>query len=199
MLKKQIEPEVIEYMEQHGHCPSCLRKGQPYWVTMNPNMVKILQKIYGAIVAKGVNNIHVDHDTDGTEWEMPYSQRSNVTILRFHGLVAKYRDEAGKHKAGHWLITTRGAAFLKGNISIPKRVKIFDNEVRDHSEEMVDFKDVMKINPTLAMVDFIEYEMPTETDLTKPNHNKPIEPVFDSAGQAMLLDIPVNKPIRRME
>ena len=91
--KQQISPEIMDFIEEHGHCPSCFRQARAYWFTLNPNHVKILQKIYGAIVLKGQNDIHLDKDTEGTEFEMVYSQRSNVSILRFHGLVAKVRDD----------------------------------------------------------------------------------------------------------
>ena len=181
--KQPISVETMEYIEEHGHCPSCFRDARAYWFTLNANLVKILQNIYGAIVLKGQNDIHLDKDTEGTEFELRYSQRSNVSILRFHGLVAKVRDENGKHIAGHWLITRRGASFLKGDISIPVKVRTFDNHVTDHSPEMVSFRDVMKEAPqNLPIVDFIDYEIANETELTK------------RAEQATMFDLPAAVP-----
>ena len=181
--KGQISPEVMDHIEEHGHCPSCFRDARAYWFTLNANLVKILQNIYGAIVLKGENDIHLDKDTEGTQFELKYSQRSNVTILRFHGLVAKVRDENGKHIAGHWLITRRGASFLKGDISIPQKVRTFDNRVTDHSPEKVSFRDVMKMAPqNFPIVDFIDYEIATPTELTA------------RAEQATMFDMPAAVP-----
>lgn len=181
--KPTINPEIMDFITEHGHCPSCFRDARAYTFTLNANLVKILQKIYGAIVLKGENDIHLDKDTEGTDFELKYSQRSNVTILRFHGLVAKVRDENGKQTAGHWLITRRGASFLKGNISIPVKVRTFDNHVTDHSPEMVSFRDVMKEAPqNLPIVDFIDYEIANETELTK------------RAEQATMFDMPAAIP-----
>ncbi len=184
--KQPISPEIMDYITEHGHCPSCYRDARAYTFTLNANLVKILQNIYGAIVLKGENDIHLDKDTEGTPFELRYSQRSNVTILRFHGLVAKVRDENGKQRAGHWLITRRGASFLKGNISIPVQVRTFDNEVKWHSPDMVSFRDVMKEAPqNLPIVDFIDYEIANETELTK------------RAEQATMFDLPASIPTQK--
>lgn len=180
MITSEIEQEVLDYFEEHHHCPACKRQARVYTFTLNKNMVHILQKIYGAICLKGKNDIHLDHDTEHTEFEMPYSQRSNVSILRFHGLVAKVKEN-GKHKAGHWLITKRGAGFLRGEIAVPKKTKTLFNRVleRDDDVEMVTFKDVMGRTPDAPVVDFIDYEFANETQLTK-----------FAGDQGMLLDVP---------
>lgn len=181
--KQTISPEIMDYITEHGHCPSCYRDARAYTFTLNATLIKILQNIYGAIVLKGQNDIHLDKDTEGTPFELKYSQRSNVTILRFHGLVAKVRDETGKQTAGHWLITRRGASFLKGNISVPAQVRTFDNEVKWHSPDFVSFRDVMKMAPqNLPIVDFIDYEIANETELTK------------RAEQATMFDLPAAIP-----
>jgi hypothetical protein len=40
-------------------------------------------------------------------------------------------------KLGYWLITARGAQFLRGEIAAPQRVKTFRNKVLNHSREMI--------------------------------------------------------------
>lgn len=177
--KGNIPPDVMDWMQEHGYCPTCFRHVQAKWLTLNPSLIHTLQKIYGAIVLKGENDIHLGEDTEGTDFELSYGQRSSITMLRHHGLVFKIRNAQKKQVPGHWGISRRGAGFLKGGLLIPLKVRTFDNEVKEHSPEMVDFKAVMRSNPKdLPIVDFLEYEVATPTELTK------------RAEQATMFDLP---------
>lgn len=177
--KGDIKPEDMEFMQEHGYCPCCYRHAEAKWIQLNPGLINTLQKIYGAIVLKGENDIHLGKDTEGTEFELTYGQRSSITMLRFHGLVFKIRNDQKKQVPGHWGISSRGASFLRGDISIPLKVRTFDNQVKDHSPEKVSFREVMKSNPKdLPIVDFIHYEIATPTELT------------ERAQQATMFDLP---------
>ena len=63
---------------------------------------------------------------------------NNFQKLRFHGLVA-HADE--NKKSGYWLLTSRAGKFLRGEITIPKKVKTFRNRVIEHSEEVTGIAD----------------------------------------------------------
>lgn len=66
--------------------------------------------------------------------------------LRFHGLIAKMRDDDGKVIKGDWIITRLGWAFLRGDRQINKFVYMQDNHIRDDLERgpLVSLTDVFK-------------------------------------------------------
>jgi len=68
--------------------------------------------------------------------------------LRFHGLIAKMKDDDGKVIKGEWIITRRGWAFLRGDDSgrINKFVYMQDNHIREDLERgpLVSLVDVFK-------------------------------------------------------
>ena len=61
-------------------------------------------------------------------------------MLRYHALVAK-DDNKGK---GYWLLTSRGNAYLKGELAVPARVQVLNNRVIGHDEQLVSIREVMK-------------------------------------------------------
>lgn len=132
--------------------------------------------------------IHLGKDTEDTEFELTYGQRSSITMLRHHGLVFKIRNAQKKQVPGHWGITKRGAGFLRGGLKVPLKVRTFDNRVTDHSPEMIDFRGVMRSDPKgLPIVDFLEYEIATPTELTQ------------RAEQATMFDLPPATSTSRRE
>lgn len=124
-------------MPTEERCPTCGASMKKPWHTLTPGLVGALVKFYKEVSAKGENR-----------WirkgnELSKNEDANLTKLRFHGLIAKIKEE-GKHVKGEWLITRRGIDFLKGEIQIPRRVQTFRNHVVDHDEELVTVTDVMK-------------------------------------------------------
>lgn len=69
--------------------------------------------------------------------------------LRFHGLIAKMKDDDGKVIKGEWIITRLGWAFLRNDPThgrIAKFVYMQDNHIRDDLERgpLVSIVDVYK-------------------------------------------------------
>lgn len=119
-------------------CPFCDAKIYSYWHPITPAMVNALIKIARHIKMKGENKIHNRLeciDLSKIEW-------ANTTKLRFHGLIAKYK-ESGVHLPGYWCLTNKGLEFLN-RIDIPLKVKTYRNRVIDHSDETVNIEDIKK-------------------------------------------------------
>lgn len=148
---------------EQEYCDHCGAKLRKYCYPMAPILVDALRKFYAAVNAKGENSVHLKDDMDDTDNELTRSERSNWTKVRFHGLVAKVKQEDGSQLRGHWLITKRGADFLKGKVSIPQTVWVYRNKVVEHSEEMVTVRDVVG---SLPYVDTeIKYELPSQEEV----------------------------------
>lgn len=118
-------------MSRVEYCPTCGATINPYKYTLSASTVSLLRKIWLEVIASKKNRVDV------RKADLTYTERSQVTICRFHGLIAKVKDHRGKQVAAHWLITHRGAQFLRGEISIPLKVMVHRNRVVGHGNEVI--------------------------------------------------------------
>lgn len=140
-------------------CPHCGQEMRKYWHTLTPGLVNALVKFGKAVGKKGRNSIHLRADMDGLPFELTRDEWSNFTKLRFHGMVAKDRN-AGQ---GFWLLTARGASFLRGDTRVPSKVQSFNNQTVAHGGELIGLRDVYKLDlPHFEAVRDIEYEVVTK-------------------------------------
>ena len=139
-----------------------------YWHKLTPALVKTLVKIYMKVHDKGENRIHPHNEMDLTT-----SEHMNMTKLRFHGLIAKCKED-GQVERGYWLITRRGADFLKGELALPRDVQTFRNKVTNHKGDLVKVKDVLGSEPYVQGIDDFEYEIyvPENTDPIETKEKK---------------------------
>jgi hypothetical protein len=100
---------------------------------LNSGLVKNLRLMARTIKELDRNDIHIYTEMEKVVGRANYSNLSNITNLRFHGLVAKVKDREKKtHIKGRWLITKRGWEFLRGDLLLPKYVLTRDNKVVGH-------------------------------------------------------------------
>ena len=123
-------------MSEH-RCPTCGANMEAFWHSISPGLTKVLIKAYVYVSAHG-ENVFNPHDINLSNYEY-----SNYQKLRFHGLIARYKQD-GKVIKGKWLITSRGGDYLKGQLLVPAKVKTLRNKVIDHSPEMVSIGEVMR-------------------------------------------------------
>ena len=117
-------------------CPTCNQRITPRKERLTPGLVKAFLKF--AAVAPGLDNkVHARLDTDFTK-----SEYNNFQKLRYHALVAKYKEN-GTHVPGYWLLTRRGNQWRKGQITIPGHVFVQNNRVVGYAEEMVSIFTIM--------------------------------------------------------
>lgn len=107
-----------------GHCDRCLRVIKVYKYGISTMMAGIMKAM--AAATKETGQREIDMETLG----LTHNERSQVSKMRQHGLIVQAKD--GDHKkARHWLITTKGWQFLRGE-DIPAKVVVFDNQVLGH-------------------------------------------------------------------
>lgn len=116
-------------------CPHCghelnIIQRPARWEMLNSGLVRILIKAVIAVHRNNENRFHLQRDLDLSKTEYNNAQKN-----RYHGLIAHYDRE--NPKSGEWLITLRGGQFLRGAIVIPRKVLVQDNQVLDHSTEVV--------------------------------------------------------------
>ena len=127
-----------------------------YWKRISKGNIGALIKLRQGIGRLNKNDVHIAQDI-----ELTYSERANFSTLRQHGLVAHVKDDDGNRVSGRWLLTKRGAEFLRGEISIPQRVATMNNRVIDHDTVHVTITDVMQTLPVFD--DVWDYRANTDT------------------------------------
>lgn len=92
-------------------CPHC-GQSTTYILSIDKGTVDILKQIARFIRRKGQNVVHPRKEMEG-DW-LTSNQVGNLSRPRFHGLIARYKDEPG-----NYVLTHKGAQFLKGE-EVPK-------------------------------------------------------------------------------
>ena len=104
------------------------------------NLIKFRKAAIRSLKATGVNRVHLAKDLNLTN-----NQYNNFQKLRYHGLIAHYKNKETKEfESGYWVITSRGNNFAKNNCYISKKVVIFRNRIVERSEEKVNLAAVLK-------------------------------------------------------
>lgn len=160
-LESHVGKLIETYQEDSDECYVCGARVRQYWHKITPHLVHALAKSYGYIAKQGENAVNPTKSLDATSFELTKDERANWTKLRFHGLIAKCKDEKGGHRRGWWLITKRGAQFLRGELAIPVRVLTYRNHVIDHDEKRVTVGDTVKSPIYIETLDNIEFEVGT--------------------------------------
>lgn len=119
-LNKATELEK-EAAQNSGHCTHCHQTIKIYRYGISTTMVTVLRQM-----AKQVGRGAIDVD----KLDLKHSERTQLTKMRFHGLVAKVKED-GRQVARHWIITTKGWQFL-GSHEIPAKVIVYNNQVLGH-------------------------------------------------------------------
>lgn len=115
------------------HCPTCHAPVTARWEVLTGGLVRCLILAIQAVHRNKKNRFHYMNDL-----QLGHTAAANFQKLRFHGLIAHADEEATRN--GEWLITRRGGQFLRDEIAVPRRVKVFRNRVLDHDTELVTIK-----------------------------------------------------------
>jgi hypothetical protein len=130
----------LEKSEQECRCPHCGAKLNGRWENLSKGLVENLIRLREQVLRSRENKVHLMKDLS-----LSHSQYTNFQKLRFHGLIAHYKNPVTKlEETGYWLLTKRGNQFCKNQISIPKKVLIFRNSIKERGVNLVDAVTVLK-------------------------------------------------------
>ena len=115
------------------NCPTCGASLLGRWEYISKGQLNTLAKFIKAVKDHNRNSIHLQDDIELTK-----NEYNNFQKLRYNGLVAHAAD------TGCWLITRRGANFLRGKIDLPKGVLIFRNRIQKYHKTRVTVESVYK-------------------------------------------------------
>ena len=127
-----------------------------YWYRITPGLIDVLLILLDYVHEKNSNNFTWKEVRDRLK---PF-QYTQQTKLRLHALIAKIKDEDDKF-TGEWLITSRAAQFLRGDITIPQKVQVQSNHVIGYDDINVSVREVYGSDIYLeGKADFIAPPMP---------------------------------------
>lgn len=138
-------------MDQN-HCEHCGASLRQRWDRITPGEVEFLIKFRDLVIANNKNLINVPK-----EMNLSNVEYSDFQKLRYHALIAKHKED-GAAKRGWWVLTHRGNQFVKGEIQIPEKVRVFRNRITGYSDYLVDIKKVMQTDPYWDTKDTITFE-----------------------------------------
>jgi hypothetical protein len=169
-------------------CQHCGGTLEIYQVRLTRGLAKTLIKMRRLEVELGRPELRIHVDDLNTEHELTFSERGNLSRLRFLGL-ARYTES----HSDVWFITSRGYAFLRGE-EVPVAQYIYQNKIVDRLREdhiTTNLTQVFKKTdvPYFEQIDDIRTTPATKEDLKKAVERR-------EARQAQLLDVPV-KPQQR--
>lgn len=118
---------------QHQVCPYCHQR-LTYELAIDRGTVETLKTIASYIKKKGINAVHLTKELQGKG--LTAYQIGNVSRLRFHGLIAKIKGEAG-----NYCLTRKGIAFLEGR-EIPK-IAFIQKSQAGHGAKLLEYGDEM--------------------------------------------------------
>lgn len=128
----------IEKTNEVHLCPCCGAKLTGRWENISKGLSKNLIRFREQVLLKGKNKVHLMKDLNLT-----HSEYTNFQKLRFHGLIAHYKNPITKEEeTGYWLLTKRGNLFCKNEIAIPKKVLIFRNKIQSKGDKFVNISDI---------------------------------------------------------
>lgn len=128
-----------------------------YWYKLTPGIIDVLLIMLEYVHQTGTNAFTIKEIRDRLQ---PF-QYTQTTKLRFHGLIAKIKDDNGTF-TGKWLITRRAGDFLRNEIVLPQKVQTQSNMVIGYDDLTVSIKDVYKSDVYLeGRAEFINSPMPS--------------------------------------
>lgn len=149
-MTKEIE------VNSDGKCPNCGANVNQYWYKITPGLIDTLLILLDHVHATNKNEFTIKEVRN----KLSQIQYTQSTKLRFHALIAKIKEDDGTW-SGRWLITSRAADFLRGDITIPQRVLTYRNKVIDHDDINVSVREVYGSYPYLeGKADFVSPARP---------------------------------------
>jgi hypothetical protein len=154
-----------EAHEHDGICTHCYQSIKVYRYSISTNMVNTLKVIAKASRMGGdiidVGKLTLDHN-----------ERSQLTKIRLHGLIAKVKKD-GHQIPRHWVVTTKGWQFLGGE-DIPAKVVIYNNQVLGHDGGTTNIKRVSGMAGDFEKQSITEAESRTYAAIRKPVYDKTV-------------------------
>lgn len=177
-----------EAQKNNGHCSNCGQTIKIYRYGISMSMVRVLKAM-----AKATE--HPGQAINAEKLNLKYGERTQLTKLRFHALIAKVKQD-GRQVARHWVITTKGWQFL-GNKPVPAKVIIYENQVLGHDGGETSIRRIAGLAGDFEQEPITEPEARAYADVRTPRKNTEISAIYvghsrpniNKTGMPLVLEI----------
>lgn len=159
-LEQALELER-EAEQNDGRCTHCHQTIKIYRYPISRTIKLVLKTIAKATTPDTGRAVDVDRDI-----AIEHSQRSQLSKMRQHGLIAQPEDN-GKKISRHWLITRKGWDFLRGE-PVPAKVVVYNNQVLGHEGGTVTLDRIDREADDFEAAPITEAESRTFADVRVP-------------------------------
>jgi hypothetical protein len=124
--------------EQGVKCPCCKQNVKLYNRKLHTVMALMLVKLYKLDqIENGYHHI--------SNYMVTKSGTNDFSKLRYWGLVTEKSadDSTIGRTSGYWAITHKGKEFVRGNITVPSHVQLFDGKKYGESDKYITISDAL--------------------------------------------------------
>jgi len=144
MTVEEARNYVLSHWDEGTSCPCCGQRVQRYARPITSSMAWGLCRVYEYFQDHPDETwVHVEKLF--TEMKL-HALRGDFAKLRYWGFVEMNEEarEDGNPNNGHWKITERGIAFVRGEVSVPSHVYLYDGHALGFSETYISIRDALK-------------------------------------------------------
>lgn len=180
-LERALELEK-EAEANNGRCTHCEQTIKIYRYPISRTIKRVIKAIAKATTPDSGRAVDVDRDI-----EIKHSERSQLSKMRQHGLVAQPKDERGVKISRHWLITRKGWSFLSGE-PVPAKVVVYNNQVLGHDGGVTTFGRADADPDQFEQQPISEAESRTFAHIREPEFNKTVQAIWLGKGYSSFLE-----------
>lgn len=190
--------DEVRYLEKeaetnNGHCSHCHQTIKIYSYGVSRSMISVLRAMAASTTKDTGRAIDVD------KLSLKHSERTQLTKMRFHGLVAKVKDKNDVQIARNWLITRKGWQFLAGE-PIQSKVLVYNNQVLGHDGDTIVIERVDGEADDFTADNITEPEARVYHDVRTPQRNTTMKAIYLGMSAGLLMkDATYNLTIERLQ
>ena len=146
MMVEEARSYVIQNWDKGVSCPCCGQHVQRYARPITSSMAWGLCHLYDYFLENPEEDwVHVEAFFNSKPG-IPFAFRGDFAKLRYWGLIEMLneRRNSGSPYNGCWRLTDRGREFVKGRISVPSHVFLYDGHALGFSDDHITIRDALK-------------------------------------------------------
>lgn len=202
---QQANALEAEANKHNGTCTHCHQTIKIYRYGISDSMVRVLVQMAKRTKLQLEGGDKAGRSIDVDILDLRHSERTQITKLRFHGLLAKVKNDDNTQIARRWLITRKGWEFLAGS-AVPAKVVVYNNQVLGHDGGTTDIRRITGGNGDYEEQAISEAESRAYAHVREPEYDKAVRAVWlgHSIGQLVkgqtytvkMQKLQVGKPIK---
>jgi len=143
----EAKKELREHWLEGASCPVCNQYVKLYHRKITSSMAYGLILVYRYFrIHPEAEFVHVSDYLNTLEIDGAIRNTGDITKLRYWGLIDSDKTvrEDGSKRSGFWTITEKGKQFVRGEITVPSHVKIFNNKYFGFTGEHITIREALQ-------------------------------------------------------